>query len=42
MGSEQKGLSEEHLAICDQTVNLPMMGKSEFVEFGGGGGGDVV
>ncbi len=27
LGSEQKGLSEEHLAICDQTVNLPMMGK---------------
>ena len=27
MGNEQKGLSEEHLAICDQTVKLPMMGK---------------
>ncbi|MBI5348841.1 MAG: RNA methyltransferase [Chloroflexi bacterium] len=27
LGSEQKGLSEEHLVICDQTVNLPMMGK---------------
>lgn len=27
MGSEQKGLSEEHLAICDQIVKLPMMGK---------------
>lgn len=27
LGSEQKGLSEEHLAICDQTVKLPMLGK---------------
>ncbi len=27
MGNEQKGLSEEHLAICGQTVKLPMTGK---------------
>jgi len=27
MGNEQKGLSEEHLARCDQTVKLPMLGK---------------
>lgn len=27
LGNEQKGLSEEHLAICDQTVKLPMLGK---------------
>jgi TrmH family RNA methyltransferase len=27
LGNEQKGLGEEHLAICDQTVRLPMMGK---------------
>jgi TrmH family RNA methyltransferase len=27
LGNEQKGLSEEHLAICHPTVKLPMMGK---------------
>ena len=27
MGNEQKGLSEEHVAICDHTVRLPMLGK---------------
>ena len=27
LGSEQKGLSEELMAGCDQTVKLPMMGK---------------
>lgn len=27
LGSEQKGLSPEQMAICDQTVRLPMQGK---------------
>jgi TrmH family RNA methyltransferase len=27
LGNEQKGLSEDQLAICDQTVRLPMKGK---------------
>lgn len=27
LGSEQKGLSPEQLAVCDQTVRLPMHGK---------------
>ena len=27
MGSEQKGLSPEQRAICDETVYLPMLGK---------------
>jgi TrmH family RNA methyltransferase len=27
MGNEQKGLSPEHLALCQRTVRLPMLGK---------------
>ncbi|MEK7276953.1 MAG: RNA methyltransferase, partial [Chloroflexota bacterium] len=27
LGSEQKGLSPEQIAICDQTVRLPMLGR---------------
>ena len=41
MGSEQKGLSEEHLAICDQTVNLPMMGKVSSLNLAVAAGDDV-
>jgi TrmH family RNA methyltransferase len=26
MGSEQKGLQEKHLALCDELVHIPMRG----------------
>ncbi len=29
MGSERQGLSEEHLALCDAVVSIPMLGKSD-------------
>ncbi len=29
MGSERQGLSEEHLALCNEVVRIPMLGKSD-------------
>ncbi len=29
VGSERQGLSEEHLALCDAVVRIPMLGKSD-------------
>ena len=29
MGSERQGLQEQHLAICDQVVRIPMVGNSD-------------
>lgn len=29
MGSERQGLTASHLAICDQTVRIPMVGRSD-------------
>ena len=29
MGSERQGLQEHHLALCDEVVSIPMLGKSD-------------
>lgn len=29
MGSERQGLEERHLALCDEVVSIPMLGKSD-------------
>jgi RNA methyltransferase, TrmH family len=29
MGSERQGLQEQHLAVCDAVVSIPMLGKSD-------------
>jgi TrmH family RNA methyltransferase len=29
MGSERQGLQEHHLALCDEVVGIPMLGKSD-------------
>lgn len=29
MGSERQGLQEQHLALCDEVVSIPMLGKSD-------------
>ena len=29
MGSERQGLQEQHLALCDEVVRIPMLGKSD-------------
>ncbi len=29
MGSERKGLQPQHLALCDEVVSIPMLGKSD-------------
>jgi len=29
MGSEREGLSEKHIALCDQIVRIPMVGRSD-------------
>jgi RNA methyltransferase, TrmH family len=29
MGSEREGLSEQHIALCDRMVRIPMVGRSD-------------
>ena len=29
MGSERQGLQQQHLALCDEVVSIPMLGKSD-------------